>query len=121
MAARPATAESLVLESSPLSNPDIAPVPPERRTWNWWHYCALWIGMSVCITTYTLASGLIDTGMSWRQALFTIALGNTIVLVPMLLNAHAGARYGIPFPVFARASFGVLGSNVPALLRALVA
>jgi NCS1 family nucleobase:cation symporter-1 len=77
--------------------------------------------MSVCIPTYTLASGLIDTGMSWRQAMLTIFLGNTIVLLPMILNAHAGARYGIPFPVFARASFGVLGSNVPALLRALVA
>ena len=109
------------LEHSPLSNPDIAPIPMERRTWNWWHYCALWIGMSVCITTYTLASGLIDSGMSWRQAMLTIFLGNCIVLLPMLLNAHAGARYGIPFPVFARASFGVLGSNAPALLRALVA
>jgi nucleobase:cation symporter-1, NCS1 family len=104
-----------------LSNPDLAPTVASQRTWNWWHYCALWIGMAVCIPTYTLASGLIDTGMSWRQALFTIALGNTIVLLPMLLNAHAGAKYGIPFPVFARASFGVLGSNVPALLRALVA
>ncbi len=107
--------------NSPLSNPDIAPTALERRTWNWWHYCALWIGMSVCITTYTLASGLIDAGMSWRQAMVTIFLGNCIVLLPMLLNAHAGAKYGIPFPVFARASFGVLGSNVPALLRALVA
>ena len=106
---------------TPLSNPDIAPIPLAARTWNWWHYCALWIGMSVCITTYTLASGLIDSGMSWRQAMVTIFLGNTIVLLPMLLNAHAGAKYGIPFPVFARASFGVLGANVPALLRALVA
>ena len=106
---------------SPLSNPDIAPIAADRRTWNWWHYCALWIGMSVCITTYTLASGLIDSGMSWWQAMLTIFLGNCIVLLPMLLNAHAGTRYGIPFPVFARASFGVLGSNVPALLRALVA
>jgi NCS1 family nucleobase:cation symporter-1 len=104
-----------------LSNPDIAPIDASRRTWTWWHYCALWIGMSVCIPTYTLASGLIDTGMSWSQALVTILLGNTIVLLPMLLNAHAGAKYGIPFPVFARASFGVIGSNVPALLRALVA
>jgi NCS1 family nucleobase:cation symporter-1 len=104
-----------------LFNPDLAPVPAERRTWNWWHFCALWIGMSVCITTYTLASGLIDAGMSWRQALFTILLGNTIVLAPMILNAHAGTAYGIPFPVFARASFGVLGANIPALLRALVA
>ncbi len=77
--------------------------------------------MSVCITTYTLASGLIDTGMSWSQALLTIFVGNTVVLIPMILNAHAGARYGIPFPVFARASFGVLGANLPALLRALVA
>jgi NCS1 family nucleobase:cation symporter-1 len=106
---------------SPLSNPDIAPTDPARRTWNWWHYCSLWVGMCVCITTYTLAAGLIDSGMSWRQAMFTIFLGNCIVLVPMLLNAHAGARYGIPFPVFARASFGVLGANLPALMRALVA
>jgi NCS1 family nucleobase:cation symporter-1 len=107
--------------SGPLSNPDLAPIDPARRTWNWWHYCALWIGMSVCIPTYTLASGLIDSGMSWSQAMWTIFLGNSIVLLPMLLNAHAGARYGIPFPVFARASFGVLGANVPALLRAMVA
>jgi len=104
-----------------LSNPDLAPVPPSGRTWNWWHFCALWIGMSVCIPTYTLASGLIDSGMSWSQAMFTIFLGNLIVLAPMILNAHAGTRYGIPFPVFARASFGVLGANVPALLRAMVA
>ncbi len=108
-------------QSGALINADLAPVSAERRTWNWWHFCALWIGMSVCIPTYTLASGLIDSGMSWSQALWTIFLGNTIVLLPMLLNAHAGARYGIPFPVFARASFGVLGANVPALLRALVA
>ncbi len=107
--------------SGALINPDLAPVAAAQRTWNWWHYCALWIGMSVCIPTYTLASGLIDSGMSWSQAMWTIFLGNTIVLLPMLLNAHAGARYGIPFPVFARASFGVLGANVPALLRALVA
>lgn len=106
---------------SKLSNPDLAPVAARDRTWNWWHYCALWIGMSVCIPTYTMASGLIDSGMSWSQAMWTIFLGNTIVLLPMVLNAHAGARYGIPFPVFARASFGVLGANVPALLRALVA
>ncbi len=118
MAAAPASSP---LQYSPLSNPDIAPIPAARRTWNWWHYCALWIGMSVCITTYTLASGLIDSGMSWRQAMVTIFLGNCIVLLPMLLNAHAGAKYGIPFPVFARASFGVRGSNVPALLRAMVA
>jgi NCS1 family nucleobase:cation symporter-1 len=108
-------------QSSSLSNADLAPVGAAQRTWNWWHFCALWIGMSVCIPTYTMASGLIDSGMSWSQAMWTIFLGNTIVLLPMILNAHAGARYGIPFPVFARASFGVLGANLPALLRALVA
>ena len=108
-------------ESSSLSNADLAPTTSVQRTWNWWHFCSLWIGMSVCIPTYTMASGLIDGGMSWSQAMWTIFLGNSIVLLPMLLNAHAGARYGVPFPVFARASFGVLGANVPALLRALVA
>lgn len=108
-------------QSSSLTNADLAPVGRAQRTWNWWHFCALWIGMSVCIPTYTMASGLIDSGMSWSQAMWTIFLGNTIVLLPMILNAHAGARYGIPFPVFARASFGVLGANLPAMLRALVA
>ncbi len=114
MAAHPTDATS-------LSNADLAPTTTAQRTWNWWHFCSLWIGMSVCIPTYTMASGLIDGGMSWSQAMLTIFLGNCIVLLPMLLNAHAGARYGIPFPVFARASFGVLGANLPALLRALVA
>jgi NCS1 family nucleobase:cation symporter-1 len=104
-----------------LYNEDLAPVPAERRTWTTYNYCALWVAMSVCIPTYTLASSLISGGMSWWQAIGTILLGNLIVLVPMLLNAHAGARYGIPFPVLVRASFGVRGANVPAVLRALVA
>ncbi len=108
-------------EHARLINEDLAPVPSERRTWNLWNFASLWVGMSVCIPTYTLASGLIDQGMSWKQAIVTILLGNCIVLIPMVLNAHAGTKYGIPFPVFARASFGVLGANVPAILRALVA
>jgi NCS1 family nucleobase:cation symporter-1 len=106
---------------SSLYNKDLAPIPPSARDWSTYNYAALWIGMSVCIPTYMLASGLIAGGMNWWQAIGTILLGNLIVLVPMLLNAHAGARYGIPFPVFVRASFGVRGANVPAVLRALVA
>jgi nucleobase:cation symporter-1, NCS1 family len=104
-----------------LYNQDLAPVGRERRSWGMYNYASLWVGMSVCIPTYMLASGLIAGGMSWQQAVGTILLGNLIVLVPMLLNAHAGAKYGIPFPVFVRASFGVRGANLPALLRALVA
>ncbi len=104
-----------------LYNPDLAPIPAERRTWGTYNYASLWVAMSVCIPTYMLASGLIAGGMSWIQAVCTILLGNLIVLIPMLLNAHAGTRYGIPFPVFVRASFGVRGANVPAVLRALVA
>jgi NCS1 family nucleobase:cation symporter-1 len=104
-----------------LYNPDLAPIPQERRTWGLYNYASLWVAMSVCIPTYMLASGLIAGGMSWWQAIGTILLGNLIVLVPMLLNAHAGAKYGIPFPVFIRASFGVRGANIPAVLRALVA
>src|SRR4249919_4303942 len=109
------------IRTSSLYNEDLAPVPPQRRTWGTYNYAALWISMSVNIPTYMLASGMIAGGMSWKQALFTVFLGNVLVLIPMLLNAHAGAAYGIPFPVFARASFGVLGANVPAILRALVA
>jgi NCS1 family nucleobase:cation symporter-1 len=109
------------IRDSALYNKDLAPISPERRTWRTYHYAALWISMSVNIPTYMLASGMIAGGMNWKQALFTVFLGNVLVLIPMLLNAHAGAQYGIPFPVFARASFGVLGANVPAMLRALVA
>jgi nucleobase:cation symporter-1, NCS1 family len=104
-----------------LYNPDLAPIPPDKRSWGIYNYASLWVAMSVCIPTYMLASGLIAGGMSWIQAVLTILLGNLIVLIPMLLNAHAGTRYGIPFPVFVRASFGVRGANVPAILRALVA
>ena len=104
-----------------LYNEDLAPVPLARRTWKLYDYASLWVAMSVCIPTYMLASGLIAGGMNWWQAIGTILLGNLIVLVPMLLNAHAGAKYGIPFPVLVRASFGVRGANLPALLRAVVA
>ncbi len=109
------------VEHSPLINADIAPTKISQRTWGTYNIAALWIGMSVCIPTYMLASGLIAGGMNWWQALMTVTLGNVIVLIPMILNAHAGTKYGIPFPVLARASFGTLGSNVPALLRAVVA
>jgi NCS1 family nucleobase:cation symporter-1 len=109
------------LSDSPLWNLDLAPTPPEKRTWSTYNIAALWIGMSVVITTYTLASGLMSQGMNWWQAMLVILLGNAIVLVPMILNAHAGTRYGISFPVLCRASFGVRGANIPAILRAIVA
>ena len=109
------------IESSPLYNPDLAPATAERRHWGTYNYAALWVSMSVNILTYMLASSLIQGGMNWKQAVVTVFIGNGIVLIPMLLNSHPGARYGIPFPVLARASFGVLGANVAAVLRALVA
>jgi len=109
------------IQSSPLYNEDLAPATPERRHWGTYNFAALWVSMSVNILTYMLAASLIQGGMNWRQAVFTVFLGNTIVLVPMLLNSHPGAKYGVPFPVLARASFGVLGANVAAVLRALVA
>src|SRR6476659_6853706 len=109
------------LRDSPLYNPDLAPTTREQRRWSVWSIAALWISMSACIPTYMLASGLIDQGMDWKQAVFTIFLGNLIVLIPMVLNAHAGTKYGIPVPVYCRASFGTWGANIPALLRALVA
>src|SRR5205809_343309 len=109
------------VSSSPLWNRDLAPTTIRERTWSTWNIAALWIGMSVVITTYTLAGGFIEAGMNWWQAMITILLGNTIVLVPMILNAHAGTKYGISFPVLCRASFGVRGANLPARLRAIVA
>lgn len=109
------------ITKSPLYNHDLAPVPIAGRSWNSYNFAALWMSMSACITTYMLASGLIAKHMSWWQALLTIFLGNVIVLIPILLNSHPGTKYGIPFPVFARAAYGTYGSNLPALMRALVA
>jgi NCS1 family nucleobase:cation symporter-1 len=121
-------APALTQPSSEVTNPDprlynadLAPTTPAHRTWSTYNYIALWFSMSMEVTTYMLASSLIAGGMNWWQAVGTILLGNLIVLIPMILNAHAGAKYGIPFPVFVRASFGVRGANIPALLRALVA
>jgi NCS1 family nucleobase:cation symporter-1 len=109
------------IQDSSLINEDLAPIPASKRKWGTWNYAALWISMSLCIPTYMLASSLIGGGMNWWQAILTIFLGNSIVLIPMILNGHAGAKYGIPFPVLARASFGTKGANIPAMLRAIVA
>lgn len=106
---------------SALINNDLAPVPKEKQTWTAWNYMALWVGMCICIPSYMIASSLIEGGMSTLQAIFTILLGNTIVLFPMILNGHVGVKYGIPFPIYARVSFGTKGANIPALLRAIVA
>jgi NCS1 family nucleobase:cation symporter-1 len=113
--------ENLNHTNTSLYSEDLAPVTSDKRTWTTWNYAALWISMSLCIPTYMLSSSLIEGGMNWWQAILTIFLGNTIVLIPMILNGHAGAKYGIPFPVFARASFGTKGANIPAMLRAIVA
>jgi nucleobase:cation symporter-1, NCS1 family len=109
------------ISASPLFNSDLAPVRVSDRNWTTYNYAALWISMAHCIPTYILSSGLIRLGMNWWQALITILLGNTIVLVPILLNSHPGTKYGIPFPVFARGAYGTMGSNLPALMRAIVA
>ena len=104
-----------------LVNDDIRPAEPHERTWSVRSMASLWVGMAVCVPTYMLAAGLISEGMSWSQAVLTVLLGNLIVLVPMVLNGHAGTKYGVPFPVLARASFGIRGAHLPSLLRALVA
>jgi NCS1 family nucleobase:cation symporter-1 len=114
-------AEGVSLTDTSLVNDDLAPTPVAARTWTTLAFAALWISLSHCIPTYMMAAGLIAEGMSWGQALVTILLGNSIVLVPILLNSHPGTKYGIPFPVFARAAYGVTGANVPAMMRAIVA
>lgn len=110
-----------VISQSPVYNHDLAPVPIRKRYWHAYHFAALWAGMACNIPSYMMASGLIADGMNWWQALAAILLGNLIVLLPILLNSHAGTKYGIPFPVLVRASYGIRGSNLPALMRALVA
>ena len=110
-----------VLDSSRY-NHDIAPTKVHQRTWNKWHITALWVGMSICVPTYTLGGVLTAYfGLSVGEALLAILLANLIVLIPLTLNAFPGTKYGIPFPVLLRSSFGILGSNVPCLIRAVVA
>jgi nucleobase:cation symporter-1, NCS1 family len=109
------------LPSCSLVNEDISPTPIGARTWSRWHIASLWVAMSVCIPTYMLSAAMIDAGMTWGQALLAIFIGNAIVLVPLVINAHAGTRYGIPFPVYARAAYGTVGAHVPSLLRSVVA
>jgi len=103
-------------------NADIAPTRIAQRNWNHWHIAALWVGMAICVPTYTLG-GVLTTyfGLSVVEALWTILIANVVILIPLTLNAFPGTRYGIPFPVVLRSSFGIVGSNVPALIRALVA
>jgi nucleobase:cation symporter-1, NCS1 family len=108
-------------QQNPLSNADLAPVAPEARTWSSWNIAALWIGMAVCIPTYMLAAGMVSQGMNWWQATLTVLIGNLIVLIPMILNGHAGTKLGVPFPVLARASFGISGAHIPSIARSLVA
>jgi NCS1 family nucleobase:cation symporter-1 len=109
------------LSASTLWNKDLAPTSIKERTWSTWNIAALWIGMSVVITTYLLGGSFIEAGMNWWQAMLTILLGNCIVLIPMILNANAGTKYGVSFPVLLRSSFGTKGANIPAILRAIVA
>jgi len=107
--------------SPALYNADLAPTTPEGRNWGSLNIAALWVGMVVCVPTYMLTGGMIAAGMNWWQAVLTVFLGNLIILVPMVLIGHAGTKYGVPFPVLLRSSFGTKGANLPAILRGLVA
>ena len=109
------------VSASPLYNKDLAPVPRSQRTWSAMHLAALWVGIAVCIPTYILASYMIRSGLSWQAALIIIGLANLIITIPMVLNGHAGVRYGIPFPVLGRAAFGVNGIHIASIIRAVVA
>lgn len=109
------------VSGSPLYSADLAPVPRDKRTWNLWNLAALWVGMAVCIPTYILASYMIKSGLSWQASLIIIGLANVMVTIPLALNGHVGVKYGIPFPVFGRASFGINGIHVISILRAIVA
>ncbi|WP_353777498.1 cytosine permease [Winogradskyella sp. 3972H.M.0a.05] len=109
------------VSDSPLYSEDLAPVPPSQRTWSKWHLAAIWVGMAVCIPTYLLASYMIKTGLNWYEALIIIGLANLIITVPMVLNGHAGVKYGIPFPVIGRAAFGTKGVHLASVTRGIIA
>jgi len=109
------------VSQSPLYSEDLAPVSPAKRTWNKWNLAAIWVGMAVCIPTYLLASYMIKTGLNWYEALIIIGLANLIITIPMILNGHAGVKYGIPFPVIGRAAFGTKGIHIASVTRGIIA
>jgi cytosine/uracil/thiamine/allantoin permease len=109
------------VSNSSLYSEDLAPVPSNQRTWSKWHLAAIWVGMAVCIPTYLLASYMIKTGLNWYEALIIIGLANLIITVPMVLNGHAGVKYGIPFPVIGRAAFGTKGVHLASVTRGIIA
>ena len=109
------------VSNSPLYSDDLAPVLEKNRTWNKWNLAAIWVGMAVCIPTYLLASYMIKTGLNWYEALIIIGLANLIITIPMILNGHAGVKYGIPFPVIGRAAFGTKGVHIPSVARGIIA
>jgi NCS1 family nucleobase:cation symporter-1 len=109
------------LPRSQFYNRDLAPVKLAKRTWGYYEYFSMWVGMSVCVPTWMLGASMIAAGFDWVTTIFTIFLGNVIVLIPMILDSFAGTKYGIPFPVFLRSSFGLFGANIPALLRGIIA
>ena len=109
------------LSSSKYYNEDLSPTPISARTWSTYHIAMLWVGMSVCIPSFTMASSLVALGLSPWMSVFNVALGNIIILIPIQLNSHAGTKYGLPFPVFARLAFGSIGAHLPSLSRALTA
>lgn len=109
------------VSASPLYSEDLAPIPQGKRTWKTWDLAAIWVGMAVCIPTYILASYMIKEGLSWYAALIIIGLANIIITIPMILNGHGGVKYGIPFPVIGRASFGFNGIHIPSIARGIVA
>jgi len=109
------------VSASPLFSVDLAPVPEKNRTWNQWNLAAIWVGMAVCIPTYLLASYMIKTGLNWYEALIIIGLANLIITIPMILNGHAGVKYGIPFPVIGRAAFGTKGIHIASVTRGIIA
>ncbi|MBL1279951.1 MAG: NCS1 family nucleobase:cation symporter-1 [Fluviicola sp.] len=109
------------LSSSSLYSEDLAPVPKEKRTWTKWSLAALWVGMAVCIPTYLLASYMMKEGMGWLESIIIIGIANIIITIPMVLNGHAGVKYGIPFPVIGRSSFGTKGIHLASITRGIVA
>jgi len=109
------------LVSSKYYNEDLEPSSVSQRTWTTYNITALWVGMCICIPSLSLASAAIALGLSPWLAIFNVVLGNVIVLIPIQLNSHAGTKYGIPFPVFARMTFGATGAHVPSVMRGLVA
>jgi len=109
------------IKHSRLYNKDLAPLKQSERTWGWFAIFNVWSNDIQSLFGYTLAASLfLSYGLSGWWVMAAIICAGFIVMLMVNLTGKPSVKYGIPFPVLIRASLGVNGANLPAMLRAII-